>query len=201
MNKTIEYELIILGTTIFIPVSKKIINIILPQSYIKDFIIISMSQYTNWNIFLIFINLINNNSYLKIFITINSTTIFIIYHIFYITNRQLIKKIPNIPSFCNQIHIDIASFFVHVLPFIMYNFYYTNYKLNHNIGYHVVLYNMVWCFQCFLSFNPHTVYFNINDENVYLLWCFTMLTHISVGYLLNYLTYHDTVHPYLFDLL
>jgi len=178
------YESILFGTTIFIPVSIQFVKTLLPESIYKNFIIITISQYTNWNIVLVLVNHYFNNQYMNIFLTINSTTIFIIYHIFHCTNKHLIRRIPNVPESCTELHIDMMNIVVHILPWLFYthDYYLNSHKSEHNIGIDVIFYNMMWCLHCFQSFDPHQVYFKISKKNVYKLWCALIFMNLFFGY-------------------
>ena len=179
-----EYEFILVIVTIAIPCFIKFLKTILSDSSFNKWMIVTASQYTNWNVCLVFINQFHNNRLMNIFITINSTTIFIIYHLFYLTNKPLIKQIPNIPDFFTDIHIDVTNVVVHVIPFIgyAYDYYKNKYECEYNLGYNVLLFNMIWALQCFLSFDPHSVYFKISDYNIYKLWILVIFLNLSIGY-------------------
>lgn len=190
MNNRHEYELVLITTSIMIPIVRKIItkttnkNIGLMSN-------ITLSQYTNWNVVLIGVNYFYPNVNLEIFITINSSTIFIIYHIFRFTNSDKISLVPNIPKCFSLMTIDFCSFFVHVLPGVVYiyDFIYNKsgkYKIEHNIGYDVALFNLIWAFQTFNTFSPCSVYFLVNDNYVYCIWCITIMSHIICGYICEY---------------
>jgi len=181
-----EHELIIGGTSVIIPMIIYTIKNTLPESVDRTHIIISLMQYTNWNLILIFINYFRNNRYLNVFIAINSTTIFTVYHLFHFTNKALIKTLPNIPKDATDFEINVANFFLHVLPFLVYinsvNKY--NYIIDSNVGYNVILFTFVWALQCFQSLDPHVAYFKISDDNVYRLWIFIVFYNIFLGNLL-----------------
>ena len=183
-----EYEATLVFITIAIPSFIKFIKTALPTCALNKWIVITTSQYTNWNLCLIIVNHFRNNRLMNIFLTINSTTIFIAYHMFYLTNKPLIRKIPNIPYFFTDIHIDIINVIVHVIPFIGYVHDYSKnkYVCDYNIGYNVVLFNVLWAFQCFLSFDPHSVYFQISNPNIYKLWVFIIILDLSIGHYLQY---------------
>lgn len=187
LNEVQEYETILVFVTIAIPCFIKFLKSFLPESPFNKWVIVTASQYTNWNLCLVLINHFHNNRLMNIFLTINTSTIFIIYHIFYFTNKPLIKQIPNVPDFCTNIHIDITNVIVHVIPFIgyVYDYFKNKYICEYNLGYNVILFNMIWALQCFLSFDPYTVYFKISDLNVYKLWMFVIFLNISIGYILT----------------
>jgi len=190
MNNRHEYEIVLVSTTIIIPIVRRIIGHISDKTFGK-ISTVTLSQYTNWNMILIGINYFYHNVYFEIFITINSSTIFIIYHIFRFTNKDKISLIPNVPKGASIMTIDICSFFVHILPGIVYiyDFIYNkrgNYIINHNIGYDVVLFNLIWAFQSFKTFSPCSVYFTVNDNIVYYVWCCTIISHILCGYICEY---------------
>lgn len=190
-NEINEYEAILAFIVIAIPCFIKFLKTFLSaDSPLNRWLIITASQYTNWNMCLVFINHFHNNRLMNIFITINSTSIFIVYHIFYFTNKSLIKKIPNIPDFCTDIHIDIVNVIVHVIPFIgyVYDYYKNRYICDYNMGYNVILFNMIWALQCFLSFDPHTVYFKVSYKNVYNMWVFLIGLNWSLGHYLQWST-------------
>ena len=180
-----EYQNILVLFCIFLPSINAVLKYYENDIQVFKILYISFKQYTNWNIALIFINCKYENKYLNIFITINSTTIFVIYHIFNITNYQMIRKIPNIPKEMNDFQINTCNFFLHILPFLAYvkNFYLYHSSLNFNIGFNVILFNLIWSFQCFLSFNPHTVYFKIERNKIYYLWFFLMTFNFIQGHI------------------
>ena len=183
-----EYEATLVFIMIAIPSFIKFIKTALPACALNKWMVITASQYTNWNLCLVIVNHFRNNRLMNIFLTINSTTIFIAYHMFYLTNKPLIRKIPNIPYFFKDIHIDIINVIVHVIPFIGYVHDYSKNKCacDYNIGYNVVLFNVLWAFQCFLSFDPHSVYFQISNPNIYKLWVFIIVLDLSIGHYLQY---------------
>ena len=191
-----EYETMLILVAISIPSFIKCLKFYFPHNPISKWFVTTASQYTNWNITLILINYFHNNRLMNVFITINSSTIFIVYHIFYCTNNKLIRKIPNIPSFCNDFHINIANVFMHVIPFILYT--YDCYKtikartavdlMNYNMGYNVILFNMIWALQCFQGFDPHTVYFKVPYKDVYNIWVFIIFLNITIGFCLQNVT-------------
>lgn len=178
-----EFEAILVFVTVAIPCFIKFLKTFLPNTCCKQFIIVTSSQYTNWNLCLVAINHFYNNRFMNVFLTINSSTIFIVYHIFYLTNKSLIKQIPNVPDCFNNIHIDITNVVVHVIPFIgyLYGYYKNTYLCDYNMGYNVLLFNMIWAFQCFLSFDPHSVYFKVSEKNIYKLWLFVIFLDLSIG--------------------
>ena len=180
-----EYELILVLTSISIPILRKFLNVY--SFKITKALSQSLLQYTNWNIILIFINHFCNNKMLNVFLTINSATIFIIYHIFHFTYKHLIMTMPNVPKWFTNTHINIASFFVHILPILVYShdFYKNKYEIGYNMGYNVLLFNLIWAFQNFLSFDPEKAYFKISQEKVYYVWCLLMVSNISIGHLLE----------------
>lgn len=181
-----EYELILVSTSISIPVFIKLLKITTSSKMIKD-ISQSLIQYTNWNLILIFINHYHNNKMLNVFLTINSATIFIIYHMFHFTCKNQIMNMPNIPKWCTHNHINFASFFVHILPILVYgrDFYMNRYVVNYNMGYNVILFNFVWAFQNFLTFDARKAYFVISDDAIYYIWCIIIACNISIGYILE----------------
>lgn len=183
LTETQKYEATLTFIAIAIPSFIKFIKTLLPDSSFNKWLIITASQYTNWNLCLVAINHFHNNRLMNIFLTINSTTIFVVYHLFYFTNRSQIKKIPNIPDCFNEIHLNIVNIFVHVIPCITYihDCSKNKYICDYNIGYNVVLFNLIWSLQCFLSFDPHTVYFKVSDKTVYNLWIFVIFFNISLG--------------------
>lgn len=187
LNEFQEYETILVSVTIAIPCFIKFLKSLLPNSPFNKWVIVTASQYTNWNLCLVLINHFHNNRLMNIFLTINSSTIFIIYHIFYLTNKPLIKQIPNVPDFYTDIHFDITNVIVHVIPFVGYVYDYSKnkYICEYNMGYNVILFNMIWALQCFLSFDPHLAYFKISDLNVYKMWVFVIFLDLSIGYLLT----------------
>lgn len=181
-----EFELILVSTSISIPLLIKLLNLN-TSSKITKILSQSLLQYTNWNIILIFINHFRNNKMLNVFLTINSATIFIIYHIFHFTSKNQIMNMPNIPEWCTHTHINIASFFVHILPIIVYgnDFYKNRYIIDYNMGYNVILFNFIWAFQNFLTFDAKKAYFVISPNAIYIIWCTIIASNISIGYMLE----------------
>jgi len=187
----INYDLLIFLTSILIPSCNKLLCNTTSDVYCKKMISVTMSQYTNWNLVLIAINTFYKNSHYEFFITINSITICIVYHIFRFTEKENIRLIPNIPKNSSFLFIDFISFFVHVLPPFVYIHHITNMPNSmrknimdiHNIGYDVALFQMGWALQSFESFNPGSVYYY--TTNIYKYWCFSLLCHICGGYILQ----------------
>ena len=186
-----EYEAMLIFVAISMPSFIKCVKFYFPHNTVGKWFAITASQYTNWNICLVVINHFYNNRFMNLFLTINSTTIFIVYHMFYLTNKPLIKQIPNIPEFCNDYHINIVNVIVHVVPFIgyIYDFYKNRYlvdTIDYNAGYNVIFFNMIWALQCFQSFDPHTVYFQVSYSNVYKMWVLIIILNLSVGFCLQH---------------
>lgn len=190
-----SYDMVLFTTCVAIPFFNKRICNMITHDALSNMVKVTLSQYTNWNIILVIINSFYKNDEFEIFITINSTTIFIIYHIFRLTQKERIQLIPNIPTWCSMLHIDIISFFAHILPFIVYvyDFYLNKYRTciglpYHNIGYDVALFNLIWALQCFQGFDPAAVYYQI--AYVYEVWCLTLFSHVATGYVLLYACNH-----------
>lgn len=188
----INHSLIIFASSIIIPSCNKVLCNITQNKQTKKIIWVTLSQYTNWNLVLIFINTFYKDGIYELFIAINSLTILIVYHVFRFADRDKIHLIPNIPNGSSFIFIDIISFFVHILPAFAYihNFantkmsiHHNQYLVNHNVGYDVALFNVGWALQCFQSFDPAPAYYQTN--NIYKYWCFTLLCHICNGYILQ----------------
>lgn len=180
-------ELILLTTTIILPFTKKFIDYMYNDK-IKDFSSIIFNQYTNWNLFLIILNLLYSNDYLEYFITINSSSIFIIYHFLYYNNILKLFKIFIIYDKYDIIIINIGNFFMHILPLIYYIEHYFNKKhiININMGYQVCLFNMIWSLQIVGNFDPSVIYVEINKKHLYIMWYIVCILNISIGFGLNY---------------
>jgi len=182
----LEYELIIISTSIFIPSVKKLIKKYTPDSNFKSFSVMIINQYTNWNLFLIAINLLHSNIYLEYFITINSSTIFIIYHVFYL--KDLIKITHDTQSYYNHLLMNIANIFMHILPLIYYFNHYLDKKtiINFNIGYHSCLFNLIWSLQVVGSYDACSIYYRIKKYQIYITWYSVCFLHIFIGFIANY---------------
>jgi len=183
MDKLYQYQNILISTSIFLPLFLKINSFFDKNIQLLKIVDITLKQYTNWNLALVIINYHYNNDYMNIFLSINSTTVFVIYHIFHFNNKCMIKNIPNIPKDMNYTYINSLNLIVHILPFLSYvkYFYILKNSINYNIGFNVILFNMIWALQCFQSFDPHTVYFQIQKNNVYYLWIFLIILNSSLG--------------------
>jgi len=182
MNNIVQYDIVLIGVVITIPYIKNLFS--------NKIIYITLSQYTNWNIALICINYFYKNNNYEAFIAINSSTIFVIYHIFRLTCRDKIMLIPNIPKYFTYRAVDFVSFFVHVLPAMVYTHDLIYNKIGkcdvqHNIGYEVCLFNLLWALQCFGTLNPCNAYFHVDDIYVKNIWYITLLSHIFFGYIYN----------------
>lgn len=186
-DEIFEFESILAFITISVPCFIKCMKTFLPCSPLNQWIVVTASQYTNWNLCLVVINHFHNNHFMNIFLTINSSTIFIVYHLFYLSNKPLIRKIPNIPEFFTDFHIDVINVIVHVIPCLGFIHHYSKnpYYCDFNMGYNVTLFNMIWALQCFVGFDPHTVYFKISDSNVYKLWIFLISLNLTIGHSLQ----------------
>jgi hypothetical protein len=185
----INCELILLTTTIILPFTKKFIDNYIYNDKIKDFSTIILNQYTNWNLFLIMLNILYSNDYLEYFITINSSSIFIIYHIIYYNNILNLFKIFIIyDSYYEVIIINIGNFFMHILPVIYYINKYIDKKIiiDINMGYQVCLFNMLWSLQVVGNFDPSVIYVEMNTKHLYIMWYFVCILNISIGFGLNY---------------
>lgn len=191
-KELVELEYIIVFTIFFLPICKKITLLLPYNNYYKNYIIVSLSQYTNWNLFLILIYYTTNlnNSIFIEFISINSFVINTVYHIFYIYDRKKIMTLPNIPYYVKSYHIFILSCIVHILPFLIF----TRKALQNNIvkknifsniGFLSALFNIIWSYQCFGSFDPTSVYLKVSKKYIIITWVGSILLHISFGYIIN----------------
>ena len=178
-----ELEIILISTCIILPSFTKFIKYIEYHNFNLKNMRIASCQYTYWNNYLVIVNHFYDNDSLTIFLTINCTIIVIIYNLFHFNCYQLIKKIPNIPQNITDSQIHLGNFIVHIIPFLMYveNYFDSSLYVHYNMGYIIILFNMVWALQCFVSFDPHDVYFQIEQNNIYRLWIFLILLDLSFG--------------------
>jgi hypothetical protein len=178
-----DFEMILVSTSILLPSFTFFITQIENQNLFLKIVRITSCQYTYWNNYLVIVNHFYDNDCLSIFLTINCTTVVIIYNIFHLNCYNLIKQIPNIPDNTTDLQIHFGNFVVHIIPFLMYvqNFYNSTLCVNYNMGYVIILFNMIWALQCFVSFDPRDVYFQIEKKNVYRLWMFLIVLNLSIG--------------------
>ena len=185
-----DYHYIIILLCLALIMLRYITSILIPDELnIKKYITTTLTQYTFWNLSLIFVNIFYQDEYFERFIFINTTVIFIIYYILHFVYRQKIKTIPNVPSSFSESQIEIIMFLVHAVPFLYYLFRFIQekekIKINYNIGYETALLNLSWKLLCFSSFDPMIAYFKINENYLYYIWCFLIVLHISIGWILN----------------
>lgn len=195
-NYMYELELIIIFSGLFLPSFKNFPKLILNGSHNIKFIElleIKFEQYTNWNIFLIIIYytlyFFNTDNYiLRDFITVNSNTIFIIFHSFYIYDYKLFTYFPKSNNM-SILTFNICSFISHILPVIVFNYnsYTYNYQYDYiNLGFYSLLLKTIWAFQNFGSFNVSEAYFDIkNDKIIHFVWYFTGFLDLFNGYLIT----------------
>ena len=54
-----------------------------------------------------------------------------------------------------------------------------------DFSYNVILFNFIWAFQSFLTFDARNAYFIISPNAIYIIWCTIIASNISIGYLLE----------------
>ena len=139
-----------------------------------------INQYTNWNIYLIFLNylLINyfgiNNLLITKFIANNSLNIFIIFHSFLLyDSRILFQTIDNTPFVLNKIikcisdkrllqtEYMICNIIFHVLPVYFYRdtlVHYKSYDDTKNLYLYTILFKFMWTLNIFGNYNFMSIY-------------------------------------------
>lgn len=196
MNDINQLELIIILSGILLPSFKHIPKLLFDNHNIKiiELLEIKFEQYTNWNLFLISIYYIlyyfNINCYiLRDFITINSNTIFILFHSSYIYDYKLFIYFPKSNNM-SILTFNIFSFLSHILPVILFNYYTLNdinnyeYQKN-NLGFYTLILKLIWAFQNFGSFDITEAYFEIKNKKIIpYIWYYTSIIDILNGYLL-----------------
>lgn len=187
-----NYKNIIILFTIIIIVLQNLIQFLFNDNeFVNRYIISSLKQYTIWNFCLLLINIfLFQDSFMEIFMFINSFIVFIGYYIIHIVYRNKIKLFPNIPSFFTETHIEIIMFVLHGMPFIYYLFKYLNSNIDilYNFGYETMIFNIIWSLLSFFSLDPSPVYFEINNDFLYFIWFIILLLHIIYGYCLVIIT-------------
>lgn len=187
-NKDInQFELFLCMIFIFMTISKRY-----TQCITIDILRRKINQYTNWNIYLIFLNyiLINffniNNLLISKFIANNSLNIFIIFHTFIIyDSRILFQTIDNSPFILNKLikgisdkrllHIEyiICNIIFHVLPVYFYKdtlIYYKSYDDSKNMYLYTIIFKFMWTLNIFGDFNFMTIYIpSYNFPNIKLI--------------------------------
>jgi len=157
-----------------------------------------INQYTNWNIYIIFLNyiLINyfniNNLMISKFIANNSLNIFILFHTFIIyDSRILFHTIDNSPFILNklvrgisekrllQTEYIICNIIFHVLPVYFYKdtlMYYKSCDDTKNMYLYTIIFKFMWSLNIFGNFNFMSIYIpsfdfsNIKLVNFIILW-------------------------------
>lgn len=173
-----EFELFIFLSLILMPISKNLTDIYISNSVVKR----KLNQYTNWNIFLIFLNYIyinisgNQNPYISKFIAHNSLLINILFHGFMLyDNRILFEKIDNIKPFSRYLtffhkisdrtllnyEYIICDILLHILPVYYYYDNIVNYKIypyDINIYPYTLLFKFMWALNIIKGFNVSSIY-------------------------------------------
>lgn len=179
----LQLELIILFFGLSLPYLKKIPKYLFNIKC--DLAEIKTMQYTNINIALGFLyyglRIFGiNNFLLRDFITINSNSILVIYHSFYIYDYKLFYYFPK----SNNMSIftfHFCSSLVHILPTILFTTetLLCEYNYEHiNISLYTILFKFIWTFQTFGSFDVSKAYFDIPIKYVYILWYFAFIIDI-----------------------
>ena len=139
-----------------------------------------INQYTNWNIYIIFLNylLINyagiNNLLISKFIANNSLNIFIIFHSFLLyDSRILFQTLDNTPFVLNKIikcisdkrllqtEYMICNIIFHVLPVYFYRdtlVHYKSYDDTKNLYLYTILFKFMWTLNIFGNYNFMSIY-------------------------------------------
>jgi hypothetical protein len=140
-----------------------------------------INQYTNWNIYLIFLNylLINyfgiNNLLISKFIANNSLNIFIIFHSFLLYDSRILFQIvdSSTPFFLNKIikcvpdkrllqtEYIICNIVFHVLPVYFYRdtiIHYKSYDDTKNMYLYTIIFKFMWTLNIFANFNFMSIY-------------------------------------------
>ena len=139
-----------------------------------------INQYTNWNIYIIFLNyiLINyagiNNLLISKFIANNSLNIFMIFHSFLLyDSRILFQTLDNTPFVLNKIikgisdklllqtEYMICNIIFHVLPVYFYRdtlVHYKSYDDTKNLYLYTILFKFMWTLNIFGNYNFMSIY-------------------------------------------
>jgi hypothetical protein len=140
-----------------------------------------INQYTNWNIYLIFLNylLINyfgiNNLLITKFIANNSLNIFIIFHSFMLYDSRILFQIVDSskPFFLNKIircvsdkkllqtEYMICNIVFHVLPVYFYRdtiIHYKSYDDTKNMYLYTIIFKFMWTLNIFGNYNFMSIY-------------------------------------------
>ena len=188
-----QFELFLYTTVICMMISKKYTEGITIEVLRRK-----INQYTNWNIYLIFLNhiLINyfniNNLLISKFIANNSLNIFILFHTFIIyDSRILFHTIDNSPFILNklvrgisekrllQTEYIICNIIFHVLPVYFYKdtlMYYKSCDDTKNMYLYTIIFKFMWSLNIFGNFNFMSIYIpsfdfsNIKLVNFIILW-------------------------------
>jgi hypothetical protein len=176
-NKNIQFEMITLLSVVLFSYIKKIPKLLNGSGNNSkiNYSEIKLSQFTSWNMMTIFYYTILNyfdiyNYLLLKFITINSTAIFITFHLLYLYDYNLIFYFPASNNM-KFIEFHTYSFIVHIMPPIYFIYKYihinddTNYDTDEiilyqdiNVGIYTMLFQLLWCFSIFNDFNIAKVY-------------------------------------------
>jgi hypothetical protein len=200
MNKLVVYnkdsnqfELFLYTIFICMMISKKY-----TEAITIDVLRRKINQYTNWNIYLIFLNylLINyfniNNLLISKFIANNSLNIFIIFHAFFIyDSRILFQAVDNSPFVLNklikgisdkrllQTEYMICNIIFHILPVYFYKdtlIHYKSYDDTKNMYLYTIIFKFMWSLNIFGNFNFMSIYIpsfdfsHIKLVNVIVVW-------------------------------
>lgn len=188
-----QFELFLYTLVICMMISRKY-----TESITNDIIRRKINQYTNWNIYSIFLNhiLINyfniNNLLISKFIANNSLNIFILFHAFIIyDSRILFQALDNSPSVLNkfikgisqkrllQTEYIICNIIFHVLPVYFYKdtlIYYKSYDDTTNMYLYTMIFKFMWSLNIFGDFNFMSIYIpsfefsNIKLVNFIIFW-------------------------------
>jgi hypothetical protein len=141
-----------------------------------------INQYTNWNIYLIFLNylLINyfgiNNLLISKFIANNSLNIFIIFHSFLLYDSRILFQIVDSsskPFFLNKIiksvpdkrllqtEYMICNIVFHILPVYFYRdtiIHYKSYDDTKNMYLYTIIFKFMWTLNIFANYNFMSIY-------------------------------------------
>jgi hypothetical protein len=167
-----------------------------------------INQYTNWNIYIIFLNyiLINyfniNNLMISKFIANNSLNIFILFHTFIIyDSRILFQALDNSPSVLNkfikcisqkrllQTEYIICNIIFHVLPVYFYKdtlIYYKSYDDTKNMYLYTMIFKFMWSLNIFGDFNFMSIYIpSFEFSNIKLVNFIILLDYILDNAIMN----------------
>lgn len=189
-----EFEKMLFFITIVLPFFHKIPKIIFKNNKRIIYWELKLSQYTNWNILIILLNCVLNyyniyNNILLEFITVNSISICITFHLIYLNDYNLIYIFPktNDMSF---IEFHLCSFITHILPVIYFLYKYNNIEIeyqqpiycpNINIGIYTLLFKLLWCFTTVKDFEVAKIYSKEHNDLSRTALKFSFLIHYFTG--------------------